>query len=163
MSTDHFQGKPIKPDVERLLKEVNASPGGSATQDGIASILDLNLRKPKDRRRFETVTRRWRKELLRTRRIDTRGESRQIKFLDASQALHQGRRGVREVARRTTRLKHRIDLGIDPRKLPTEDEKKGHTLLVREVHALADLTAKTVKAVAVPRDAGGMPRPDVEA
>lgn len=52
----------------------------------------------------------------------------------------------------------KVDRGVDPRKLGTEDERKAHGLLVREAGSLLSAARNAVKQAAIPKDVQAMPR-----
>jgi len=158
MASDRFNGKPVKPDVDMLLDRVNAAPGGEASADAIAKVLGLDLATAKDRARYRTVSNAYRKALRALRGLDTRSEAGQIKFLTDKQALVQGSRGLHRIARSTGRLKARVDQCVDPRRLPTDEDKASHMLLTRELMALDEASRNAVKSAALPKEAGGLPR-----
>lgn len=149
MSRIYLGGVPTRPDVERLLAELNAEPGTSIAFEEVEGIIGVGWQSA----RFTTVTGAWRRHLFREKGIQVKREGGAFHLLTADGSQDECVRGLGKVVRSARRLRIRVDV-IDQRKL-SKERRERQRLLSREVQAIEETAAKSRMLLAAPNPVDG--------
>jgi len=140
-----FGGVPTRMDVERLLAEITAEPGTSATYDKVSNLIGVDYKS----HRFQSVTIAWRKHLFQTRGLRVLCEAGAFHFLTAPQALQAGLRDYRRVGRAVGRAIVRTK-AIDGKQLSAAEREKQRQA-IRMGEELLEAAQRGMKAIAPPK------------
>lgn len=145
-------GMPVRFDVERLMKEIDARPGSRVAYEDVEKIVGADAKA----NRFSTVTSSWRNKLFREKLVQTKREGGYFHFLTADESHDDARRKFVHVGRAARKLALRVE-SIDVAEL-TGPRADVHGRLRREALALREAAAAGVKAIAAPRPVEASPR-----
>jgi hypothetical protein len=138
-------GVPTGMDVDRLMKEIEISPGAQVDYSKVETILGVS----RANNRFRSVTTAWRARAFRENALQSKAEGGMFLFLTADAAHDEAISSVKRVGRATGRLTKRVD-AIDASEL-TGDRLARHSLLQREAAAMLEAMRRSAKSIVAPK------------
>lgn len=138
-----YGGIPTGPDVERLMM-LDISPGDSIEYAVIENTISVSRKDS----RFYTVTRVWREQLLRDRRLHVVPCGGAFRALTPNEAISERIRGMHRIGRAAGREVRKVEL-IDLHAL-SDNELYQHRLIQRSARALLAAAQKACERIAPP-------------
>lgn len=145
MSKIFLGGVPTGPEVERLMKEVEAGPGIEVSYETVEQLIDVK----RTDHRFRSVTNSWRKRLFREKALEVKAEGGRFLMLTPDEALSSGINAFHKVGRALGRTSVKVAVINEAGLTPARAETK--RLMQREIEAVTDATRKAVKTIAAPK------------
>lgn len=138
-------GVPTGPDVDRLLKEIEAKPGVEVSYETVERLIGAN----RTDNRFRCVTNSWRKRLFREKALEIKAEGGHFLMLTPDEALSCGISAFHKVGRALGRTSVKVTVINEAELSPARAETK--RLMLREIEAVTDATRRAVKAISAPK------------
>lgn len=145
MSKIFLGGVPTGPDVDRLLKEIEARPGVEVSYETVERLIGAK----RTDNRFRSVTNSWRKRIFREKALEIKAEGGRFLILTPDEALSSGISAFHKVGRALGRTSVRVAVINEAELAPARAETK--RLMQREIDAVTDATRRAVKAIAAPK------------
>ena len=133
------------PDVTLLMEHFPVVAGSVVSYADIAALIKRGVREP----RFNTVTGAWTKHIFKSKALQSIRRDGVFHFLTADDALALGEKHLHRIGRASGKLRMRAGV-IEPRELSSDEKRRKHLLLLREVGALLDSARHAAKEIAAP-------------
>lgn len=144
MSKMFLGGVPTGPEVDRLIKEIEARPGVEVTYQEVERITGIRQRD----NRFRSVTSAWRKRVFRERAIQVKAEGGRFVMLTPDEALTNGIVSFHKIGRALGRTSVRISVINEAELTPARADTK--RLMQREIEVVTDAARRAAKVIAGP-------------
>lgn len=145
MSRMFLGGVPTGPEVDRLIKEIEARAGVEVTYEQVERITGVRQRE----NRFRSVTAAWRKRMFREKGIEVKAEGGRFLMLTPDEALSSGISSFHKAGRALGRTSIKISVINETELAPARAETK--RLLQRELDVVTDAARRAAKAIAAPK------------